>query len=440
MLLDQFPKRVRDYLLTFRENPSISRMMTRVNDFSSPTAAYLSGVAADVVLRKAFTNMVDRMDTVPGSVAIYNEIIIGGGVHSAIYSSSRTLNGRGRLAVLEQGGRVGGVFGWTDSPAFYLNSRNRSSAEAGVPGTEGELNKVINGPVQPSDLSAAEYQTNMEMCFAIRAALLRAARRSTARIESVRRTPEGLVQVAAVDGRIWMAKRVIIATGIGRPNKIRGSNTDLRQFLINCSNEPFPLSGFKRVAVIGGGDSARVAIEYLLGQGPTQGSSVASVDKVERIDWYRSPYDCREEMEEEERSRYKGIARFMKCASDDRAYVIQPLRGVRVTEVIQDDDKLGVLYKGGQRGRGDYDLVVNCTGFVNKVDELVQAPIETVFADGEAVARKALGAEIYIVGPAAELPFTREEEQKVPIELGDANKVALWRYGPKTAKLAAILP
>lgn len=446
--LDKFPIMFRERLRKFSREPSVLSMMQRATDFPSPTAAFLSGIAADPGLRKVFSELMDNMDQAPSGPAIYSEIIIGGGAHSAIYCSTRTLMAtpkrpvKGRRAVVEQMGRVGGVFGWTDNPAFYLNSRNRSSVEAGVPGTEGELNQIINGPVQASDLGAAEYQTNMEMNFAICAALLKSARRSTATVASVRRMPDGIILVESVDGREWRAKRVILATGIGAPNKLKGSTTSLREFLIGRRVQ-FPLRGLKRVAVVGGGDSARVVIEYLLGQGPSQGSSVASVDRVERIDWYRAPYDYREEMEEGERSRYKGIARFMRCASDDRAYIIQPLTRVRVNEVIRDDNKLGVLYKGRrnpERGRGDYDLVVNCTGYVNKVDELVQAPMETVFQDKEAIARKVVGAEIYIVGPAAELPFTSLEDQRVPIDLSAANKVALWRYGPKTAKLAAMLP
>lgn len=390
--------------------------------------------------------LAERIDTAINARSLlllgqrFDEIIVGGGVHAAIYVSAR----RTSTLVLEQSSTLGGLFGLTKVPLFYLNSRNRP-ADLGKPGTAGALNYIPGGPVQPGDFSADEYQTNVDLAMAVKYAVAFRSSFSTGRqAVAISRLPsnDGYI-VNSNDGYIVntssgsaVASRVIIATGLGKPKLVGQAPTNNYVNFpswIREAKKNFPLKGLKRVAVIGGGDSSKVVVEHLLGQGPPAGPSSVSTDYVEEINWFGQRYVYRNVFERMNRSRYAGIGRAMPCEYDTRAFRVRVSPGK--VQAVEDDY---ILTRG--RWCGPYDKIIDCTGFER--DDLTSARISDVYRapDGEPLCQKVVGEEIYTIGPAANLPFTVNEQQSLSLEVPQENAVAIWRYGAKTAKLARLLP
>jgi hypothetical protein len=172
-------------------------MMQRETDFPSPSQARLTGIALDPrgrefageVLDAYWSDQTRRLDTL-GSSSTDREVIIGSGVHAAVYAAVRVLSGYPKPLVLERNERAGGTFAMTARPVFYLNSRNRPGG-AGQAGDQGaSLNYLPGAPIQAADLSMAEYQTNADMAFVVRLALAQYADVVTdARVLSVSRLP-----------------------------------------------------------------------------------------------------------------------------------------------------------------------------------------------------------------------------------------------------------
>jgi hypothetical protein len=345
-------------------------------------------------------------------------IVIGGGVHGVTFA----MNSRLRPYILSS--QFGGEF--RGDPLFYLNSRNRPG-ELGLPGTEKALNAMPGCPVQASQFDGFEYQVNTPLGFAIEvnAALYSRYRRLSA--FSVEKKIDGDYLLLTNGGGL-STQRLIIATGIGTEPKVPLEGTlSLRAALTQLRGNTKPL---KRVAVVGAGNSGNVMVEALLGQGPI------SAPFVDRIDWFGQRLGYREEWEDRVRSRYHAIGRDFPCEYDDsRPYRIDSrLKARRVLE--------GRFVESCNEVTGPYDMIVNCTGFKNQVNKLIeplQLPLVNVYDEQrEVIARRVLGEEVYVVGPAAEIPFT--EAPKLPqVARSSENSVAIWRTLPKTVKLAKMI-
>src|SRR5207248_2265085 len=217
------------------------------------------------------------------------EVIIGSGFHAAVYAATRVRSGYPKPLVLERGQRVGGTFAMTARPTFYLNSRNRAGA-AGLAGDQkAALNFLLGAPIQAANVGMQEYQTNTDMALVIRLALAQYADVVTnATVLSVIREGTG-VEIEVADRSPLPAGRVIDARGVGDPvsQDIANGSTVLTfgQFMARMAGM-WPLRGVRRVAVIGGGDSAKCTIESLLGIGPQPYMAAAALDSVDRVDWY----------------------------------------------------------------------------------------------------------------------------------------------------------
>ncbi|MFY1673962.1 hypothetical protein ACN27G_29085 [Plantactinospora sp. WMMB334] len=417
-------------------------VMQREQDFPSPTQARLTGVAldpngrayADEILDTYWSDERHRRELF-SSGSSTREVIIGSGVHAAIYAAIRVLRGYPKPLVLERADRVGGNFAMTGWPTFFLNSRNRAGA-GGLAGDLGaSLNYLPGAPIQAADLSMREYITNADMAFAVRLALAQYADVvPNANVVSVNPDSPG-VEIGIEGDASLLAGRVLDARGVGDPNDqdVADGVTILTfpQFMRRMAGA-WPLRGVRRVAVIGGGDSGKCAVESCLGIGPQPFMAAIGVDQVDRVDWYAVglPTTC-ERWQEDIRGRYQAIGRYLR---PDRF-------GARRLTVLPRTARPVALPGAGLVDGRMYDVVVLCTGNRETIiDGLTVATFEEyTTADGAAVAREHDTLPVFRVGPHARLPLSTRERTDGVAAIA-ANEVSIFRTAPKTAALAATLP
>jgi hypothetical protein len=424
---------------------SMTVMMERANEFPSETEAKLTGLALDPRSREYADSFLDSLWENESPLngededTEYDEVIIGSGYHAAVYCATRVLSGFPKPLVLERNNRAGGSFAVSKRPTFYLNSRNRAGM-GGYAGDRGaSLNYLPGAPIQAANVSMREYQANDEMAFVIRLALAQFAEVETnATVASVSTSfGTGRIRVTLDDGRTVTTKRLIDARGLGDPKDSPIANgktlVTFPQFLQRMESN-WPLRGLKRVAIVGNGDSAKCAVESLIGIAPQPFMGAAALDSIDRIDWYAqdTPIDC-ESWRDRIRGRYQSIGPFLRS---DRF-------GERPLNVVQRQANPIALPTGTVLINGrNYTLTIMCTGYrENRIDGLEDFNYGAYAVASEAVATRdtANDVEIYRIGPHANLSFTQRERAD-DIDRIDANRVAMFRLGPKTAALAATLP
>jgi hypothetical protein len=415
--------------------------LLRASDFPSLLHARLAGIAlipagraaADKILDAYWADearqqeLIDTPDT--------SEVIIGSGFHAAAYAAIRVLSGHQKPLVLERSDRVGGTFAMTAHPTFYLNSRNRPGG-AGLAGDQGaSLNRLPGALVQAADVSMAEYQTNADMAFVIRLALAQFAEVITNATVVDVSGGNGYVDVDIRGRGSYQYGRLIDARGVGDPvaqdNANGTSVVTFAQFMQRMAGI-WPLRGLRRVAVLGGGDSGKCAVESLLGIAPPPMMAAAALDHVERIDWYsQSIPDTCDDWRDQQRGRYQAIGHYLR---PDRF-------GMQRLTVLDRDAVPVALPDSALIDGRTYDLVVLCTGNsesrINGLDASDFSPYRT--PDDIPVATSHFSMPAYRVGPHAQLPFT-DREYADGIADVPANKVSMFRTAAKTAALAATLP
>jgi hypothetical protein len=249
--------------------------------------------------------------------------------------------------------------------------------------------------------------------------------------------------VVVTDRGVVGAKRVVVATGFHKARQFRFGVPDTRMLtfpqFMRRFDEPSPLKGLGRVAVIGDGDSARTVVEALTGYGPYMGASVAALDYVNRIDWYGvGPEMDKETWLRCNRTRYKPLAALFPSANSRNERV----RGLpRTLTLTSRPDAIQVEAEA-------YDTVVTCLGFLKDWRKAFNADsigdlgnIRTGADVGEPKKGLVLGLgnedkSVVVVGPAADIDFGNSD----PEPRIEQNKVALFRLGPRTATLASLLP
>lgn len=409
-------------------NDALLAMMGRASEFDSPVAAKLTGIALNPKARDHWEDSLDAMwsdTTIPTRTS---EIVVGAGLHAAIYCSVRVRLGHPKPLVIEAKDRAGGTFATARNAVFYLNSRNRPG-NLGTPGRGEALNFLPAAPVQPSCLSADDYQPNSALGFSIRAALAMNATvlvgHKVVEADSTGVTLEG--------GKKIKATRVIYATGLGDarlPEEADGKRLMSYLDFLGHMDQSFPLQGVKRIAVVGAGDAGRTVIEALTGQGPGTNWSVAGLDFVDKIDWYGVPFECcgPSRWAENNRSRYKGISRVLATVNEE-GKVTKPNRVIPIGDRAE---RTGVGYDGAYIDGALYDLVIWAAGF----DAMDVSNMVDYRAGGRIVAKMAESG-LFVVGPAAQIVDTRENNvpQTVP-----ENTAAVFRYADRTAALAMHLP
>ncbi|MEU1811043.1 hypothetical protein [Micromonospora aurantiaca (nom. illeg.)] len=416
-------------------------IMQRESEFPSQTQAQLTGIALDTYGREFADQFLDtywsdeqRQQDNLNAGSTDREVIIGSGFHAATYAAVRVLSGYPKPLVLERNQRVGGTFALTARPTFWLNSRNRAGG-AGIAGDQGaSLNYLPGAPIQAADLSMIEYQPNTDMAFVIRLALAQYADVVTnANVLSVGAASTGAK--IEIEGKVpLLAGRVIDARGVGDPKPEGANGTTVltfTQFMQRMAGM-WPLRGLRRVAVVGGGDSAKCAVESLLGLAPQPFMAAAALDQVERIDWYAEdlPTTC-EQWQTDIRGRYQAAGRYLR---PDR-------RGVQRLTVLSCRARPIALSDAGLIDGRTYDLVIACTGNrETPIDGLNLTSFDEYrTADNNAVARTHYTLPAFRVGPHAKLPFTTTEREDGVADIAP-NAVSMFRTAHKTAALAATLP
>lgn len=419
----------------------VQEMMGRVSDFKNPTAAFFAGIAmvpeARVMWEGSLKDLwrADKLG-LASSASMRPEIVVGGGLHAAIYSAVRREKGFVQPVVFDEGD-AGGIFGVSNSPSFFLNSKNRPGG-IGVPGDlSGSLNYIPGAILQPSDISSTEYQTNDVMAYIIRTTLAFSARVVTGTKVTKVGFPGGNKASVTTNKGFFQTRRVILATGLTKeldsedvvipkdPRVLR-----FKAFMAKM-DEKFPLRGMKRVAVIGGGDSGKTVIEALTGQGPQAGWSVAALDYPDKIGWFGAPATSKADWQATQRGRYRGISRLLfdsvnpSCAPRVRCFP-------RASTIRTGYDAVYV-------NEDPYDYAIVCTGFsrysldTSGLASSVPVPQpDTTFP----IARKFGATPIFAIGPTAGIEFQSLEPGRTIPE----NQVSIYRYGERTAQLAATLP
>lgn len=419
------------------QSEGMAAMLERGRDFPSMAAAMLAGVFSNPDSRQSFNAAIDERTAADGSAGISNrrlsdECIIGGGIHAAIYAAVRVSLGYPPPVVLERGDTCGGIFNVSRGPSFYLNSRNRPGI-LGLPGTNDALNVLPAAIVQPSDLGGDEYQTNDALAFAVRATLAANARVLTGiTVAAVNTTSNGPVVDTAGFGSARF-RRVIIATGLSRTAPISQPTKDERVMsfadFMQRMDRTFPLRGMTRVAVIGAGDSGRTCVEGLIGQGPSSGLSVASIDRPSLIDWYGQTATDKATFESRERPRYRRIGSFLPSTTADRQALIRP-RVERAVSIAALFDRVEV------NGRA-YDAVIDASGYRVALPTLNDSALSDYRVNGATVATNY--GSVFVVGPAARIAVSDSELANDALRRIGENSAAIFRYAYRTAALASVL-
>jgi hypothetical protein len=429
--------------LAYKEHGEMANEMLERGDMP-PVRALMAGLALDERARAIVEDALDQEGGYPDLPSQWGEVIIGSGIHAAIYSAIRVAMGHPKPLVLEKDERYGGTFAMTRRSSFFLNSRNRPGP-SGAPGSRDALNVIPGAPMQPSDLGGAEYQANADLGLVVRCTLALNAVVRRAKVESL--TMNGDQPLVVTDRGIVAPKRVIVATGLGTRRNVGTAEWDekhsfsFEQFMKRFDRMSFPLRNLGRVAVVGGGDSGKTVVEALTGYGPYMAGSVASLDYIEKIDWYGKDMEglTKERWIECNRTRYKPLAAlFPSNNGTSRNARVRGLKKTQGTFTTFNEIRIGPEA---------YDTVIYCLSFFQSWKSSIGAD-EEIVADmittrtTEDVNSVAFGLKnstdtVFVVGPAAKLDW---EQYADPEPRLNENKIALFRLGPRTAALAQALP
>ncbi len=448
-LIDQTPSRVlADALRSIRSskemNGGIKAMKSRASLFHSTLEMELTGAAmvpeARAMLRDRVAGYWERNSPKIRDSLRYSvipEIVVGGGLHAAIYCAVRVLTGHPAPVVLEKY-RPGGVFAVSRSSSWFLNQRNWP----GSPGQpdepySGSLAHLPGAPVQLSHITGSEYPTNADLSFVIEMTLAQYAQVIQGEyVQEADLDYTGTLATIITDSGSFQARRVLDARGIGVPIKPPISSAhdmDFMEFMARM-DLPFPFQGMSRMAVMGDGDGAVCVLESLLGIGPSTGMSMPELDFLEHMDIYapRKPsnrYDWKRDV----RNRYSRVGSYLYRERSDN-----DLERVRLYN--QRGKMLPTLNGVVVNGR-NYDHSVHAIGW--RSHDNIFSGYEgspRLFPDEDtAVARRyGTGDRFFTIGPRAGLPWTGGEVSRGVAELAE-QLVSIWRLAPKTAALAATL-
>lgn len=430
----------------------VEMMLDRGSEFPTRLEAVFAGIAVSPTARLEFESQLDYTWATTELPEKVEELVIGSGVHAAIYCAVRYREKGIRPFVLESGKRIGGTMAISKNPSFWLNSRNRPGP-LGVPGQKLGLNVIQGGLIQPSLVSGAEFQTNADLAFAVRSNLMMFSSGGVpgVRVKAITKPKKTYYKVLLESGEVISARRVVIATGSGRRNPLGmfKKMISFEDLMANMDN-PFPLRGMNRIAVVGGGDSGKCAIQALCGQGPTSNMSVAMLDWPDKIDWYGVP---------------SGMTASVWCRDNRSLYSrIGALFGKRVYGRGRADvNALSDSYNGIQIQARKYDWVINCTGLLPSRLNGIEIPQSwdrrqvdfnrnyttgyrfrsrdeydpDYYDDDTGVTYR--DEDVFIVGPASQIPVDADErDSSAAVENIPENSTSLFRYADRTAMIAAM--
>lgn len=367
------------------------------------------------------------------------EVVIGGGVHAAVYCTTRRALGYPYPLVLEKTSRLGGIFAQASVP-FWMNSVTGSVASTGAGPTRirpysesDDLNHLPNCTIQTATSASTEYPSNTDMAGVVRRNLANCADIYYKLPVRVTRVTSALPQIE-VQGETVDVGRLIDARGLAMKfvsTAKAGTPVITAEHYLTGQLPPSVYDGLaRRVALIGYGDTARVIAESLLGQGPA-----GRPFSVSEIGWYGADIPLtKEQWMESVHARYLGLARHMPQAGVTG--MIRPFPGT--AEAVS----LGAQAR--VNSRETYDLAIYCTGFQPAFKEDNVRPTDIGLGSRSGLWRSS--GNYHIVGPAADIPFSAREATGPDGEFNagytrfPANTGAIFRLAPATAQLAATLP
>jgi hypothetical protein len=394
--------------------------------------ALLATLASDPIARRNVGEAIDRASADLSVPDKYDgDVVIGAGVHAAIYAAVHYRKTGRKVMVLERRDRLGGVFDMSKTPAFWLNSRNRTGG-AGTPGDEdGALNYLPGAMIQLSEIPGGEYHTNVDMAWLIKVNLAMFADVYTG-VNVTMAAPttdasvagDGVLINYGKNGKLY-AKHAIFATGLGDPAKFSITSDRYMTFPKFMSKMDMPVGmapNLGRVAVIGAGDSGKTAVEALIGQGPH--ASIAALEVPTRIDWWDQeiPLDCAN-WQLDNRTRYKSIG---------------PAIGRKIKPIRDRVETVTSGYNGIYVNGTLYDNVIDCRGFTNDVIAQQKRSLDyTKFLEGgRTVSLSDNSRKVWFVGPATEIGVQVDEPY---VAQQPENIAAIFRYADRTAAVANML-
>lgn len=379
----------------------------------------------------------------PSSVA-GRTVIVGGGVHGAIYAATHYAVTGNRAMVIERQASPGGVFGRLCP--FRLNSVNDASRESVQSGPSrirprsesDDLNYFPNAPVPQISRRAQghEYPASTDVRNMI--------------CDTLYETAEVYADCSLfafdsdgdcyIDGNmIGNAERIIWAAGLRMTASFPTSKSILtaEQFLA----DPTRLSWARQnVAIVGGGDTAATVAEVATGQGMTQlGSALPN-----SIAWYGGTRMPTHKMAWAEKihARYMGLARHFPQLGDisilrdedgDEYPTANMLGG---ESYIRPYAELGEIRDLGNKAMVNgrlYDQVIDATGF--RPVRPTPGSFAPFLANGRAIAERDENyGKVFVVGAACEnLPAYGPVTSRF-----GASRKAIFALAPATAELAAL--
>lgn len=386
-------------------------------------------------------------------------LIVGAGVQGSVAAAQlREQNPELSIVVVDKADRIGGQFrSYGDRPTFRINSRAHRSENTEVtalPGGDDNLNTFgATAMMQLPDMSTETYPVNTELGDTAAMNLFFSAPTMLG-VEVMSRGIDGTMEMMTLNDTATgeeytiAAQRVVMLTGAGERKTERISDNVwsvedvLRHF--GNSEEMFPMEAFagKSVAVIGGGDSGRIIVELLTRLGPKEayGNSVAQLGGPESISWYGVDFASRDEFCQRNRSRYEQLQAFI-ANPDEPVSVARLVRPIpRRAELIDRDnrDTLRIIDTSGSRNF--VDIVIDATN-LQRVAEIaglggafaIPGYVDTIGTTD--IARKYGNNEVYVAGPAAQIPLTVTERRTFPTGIKE-NTVAIWANAPRVERLS----
>lgn len=357
------------------------------------------------------------------------EVIVGGGVHAAVYAATRVATGHPKPVVLEKESTTGGIFARLTN--FKMNSANSAgvaSVAAGptrlMPLSESDdLNYLPNSPFQVRGMSGmVEYPYSADMAKAVQKTLDAFAEVYTN--AQITFTRSGLCSTADHSYSFGVAKRIIFAGGLAVPDSLPKGAAIMSGY--DFLRRPVRELATKKIALVGGGDTAAQIAEYMLGQG-----IIAPTTPPAQIHWYGGasmPLSKKQWMTGYH-ARFAPVGRHL------------PQGKISTTGVLLPYPVLGEVIPTGNTAMVNgqiYDLVVMATGFVPARCPAVASDIFTV--GNMFVARYSEDTsgqpKVYRIGTAAALNTSYRPYQS----RFSAASEAIYNLAPRTAALAASLP
>ncbi len=373
---------------------------------SSMTEAFVRYMEADLRIKSngLAASLVNQKN-----IESYDLVIVGAGVHGVIgLQAALKRNGNYKILVIESSDTAAANFRYA-TDVFNINSSNRASGKDRLPlPGEGNINELPRLPIQVSDISAVKYPTAGDLGATLVAGLYSAATKYpnvdvlfNSNVQVLKNTKSGVAaEIKTPYGDINVkGSRVSIATGLGTPSLPRGVVAGIRKNkelvkstniektlprvmtfedfvrLLSKSEDPKQFIKNKTVSVVGTGDSANVAIEFMLGYAAKNAYGLSSAQTLgpKKIFWLGQSARSCEQFIADIRSRYAQIGTGFRSSSPDVAAIIEPIpnrissvepAGKNKVNAILDESFLGDT-------KIKSDFIVLATGFKGGVPKLI---------------------------------------------------------------------